>query len=108
MKYIVVDIETRLPDIHKIPKEYETYGRIAILQNGSFWHGTEKSSHPHCQIGFYYATQGNRLFLSPRGCAYGFEDFVTKEMIKFVLGKIKMRATHYIFTHELEANNDSS
>ncbi|MCB1171858.1 MAG: hypothetical protein KDK25_16035 [Leptospiraceae bacterium] len=81
----------RLPDVHHVPEGYDRYGRFAILQSGNFWFGDERSSHPHCRIGFYYATIGRQLFLSPRGVAHGFEEELTGDLLEFLLGKLGWR-----------------
>jgi len=69
----------RLPDINKeknLPKEYTKYGRFWITNN--IFHCTGiSSSHPSgIEIGGYWATDGDNLFLSARGSIVGFEELV--------------------------------
>lgn len=86
----------RLPDVHHIPEAYDRYGRLAILQSGAFWFGDERSSHPHCRIGFYYGTKRRQLFLSPRGVAFGFEEELTQDLLGFLLSKLGWRGARLV------------
>jgi hypothetical protein len=63
----------RLPDINSYTAldryGYRTYGRFAILRDGSLWVGDLHSSHPQdTEVGWYWAVSGeNKLLISPRG-----------------------------------------
>lgn len=93
---VTIITSVRLPDVHHVPDGYDRYGRFAILQSGNFWFGDERSSHPHCRIGFYYATKGRQLYLSPRGVAYGFEQELTAGLLGFLLGKLGWRGVRIV------------
>jgi hypothetical protein len=74
-----------------MPGEYSHYGRIAILNSGSFWFGVEKTSHPHCMVGFYYAVRADRLYLSPRGVAYDWQRYITDDLIRFLADRLHLK-----------------
>lgn len=76
-RILAVDLCTRLPDVdcyRNLPHRFEDYGRLAILNSGTFWSGDIRSSHPpNTREGFYWATRGDTLFLSPRGALLGWQ-----------------------------------
>ena len=87
-RILLVDLDHRLPDVDSyedVPREYERYGRCAILRGGAFWFGEVNSSHPpSTQEGFYWAVSGNVLHISPRGARYGFRDFNYQDAMEVV------------------------
>ena len=93
---VTIITSVSLPDVHYVPEGYDRYGRFAILQSGNFWFGDERSSHPYCRIGFYYATIGRQLYLSPRGVAYGFEQELTAELLGYLLRKLGWRGARLV------------
>jgi len=74
----------RLPDINDyrhLPAEYDDYGRFGVTRSEFFYVLGIRSSHDRqtC-IGGYWAVSHARdvLYLSPRGAALGFEEFVAE------------------------------
>lgn len=92
---LVVDLEQRLPDVDsyaEVPQQYERYGRCAILRSGAFWYGEVNSSHPPTtKEGFYWALEGNILYISPRGAHRGFRDYIDDEFIRRLSRKIGLK-----------------
>ena len=76
------------------------YGRAAILNTGSLWVGNEKTSHPKCKIGFYYAVSGNVLFLSPRGVASDWMDSVSDDLIRMIAKATGLKNSYRYFKIE--------
>lgn len=90
-----IDLSRRLPDVNRhsaVPPEFESYGRVAVLNSGSLWFGGTASSHPPTtKEGFYWALSGSVLHLSPRGAAWGWERHITDDLIRFLADKLSLR-----------------
>ena len=91
---LTVDLSRRLPDIDRaadIPKDLEDYGRCAVLRNGALWFAPVKSSHPaSTREGFYWALKADTLYISPRGAAWRWTDYLTPEFINYLFEKLKL------------------
>ena len=99
MKYLTVDLTHRLPDINRyenLPANYSDYGRVAITKNGMTVSGI-MSSHPSNTIaGFYWATSGDVLYISPRGCM---EDMnrIDDDIIKTLVKRVGLKSQYKYF-----------
>jgi hypothetical protein len=95
---LTVDLTCRLPDINRnrdLPPEYEEYGRFAVLNNGRFWNGDIRSSHPpNTRDGFYWAIRGSTLFLSPRGSTYNWPQVISDDLIRWLVRRLALSASH--------------
>jgi hypothetical protein len=97
MKYINIEI-TRLPDITSykhLDAEFDDYGRFGITNAGAFYVQPIQSSHlPNTKDGGYWAVKRDTktLFLSPRGCTMGFEEFVKDIIDNLLIKKIYRKA----------------
>ena len=100
-RVLTINLSRRLPDINNynaIPEDLEKYGRCAILRSGALWFGAENTSHPpSTQEGFYWAIAGDVLYLSPRGAAYRWEEFITDDIIRFVSVKTGLKRRYSRF-----------
>jgi hypothetical protein len=86
-------LNNRLPDSNFIPQEYNNYGRFAILNDNSLWFGGVKSSHPsNTKIGFYWATKGDNLLISPRGCNFNWKCELNTNVLLWLCKKLNLRS----------------
>ena len=102
MKLQKIDLSKRLPDIHKheeLSEEFDSYGRFGILQNGVYWFGGIKSSHPAVQEGFYWALKNGTLFISPRGSTYQWTTHLTQDILQWLLKKLELRSSSNFLGH---------
>jgi hypothetical protein len=106
---LIVDLTRRLPDVNRldrIPPDLDRYGRCAFLSNGAFWFGETRSSHPSStREGFYWAVDGNRLYVSPRGSTHGWAKHVTIEFVRELARRIGLRPREIQFV--LSPGSDS-
>lgn len=88
----------RLPDINdyrSLPPEFADYGRFSLTHSGHFYVLGIRSSHDwQTKIGGYWAVNHARdiLYLSPRGAALGFEDFIDEMVADGRIMEIAKRA----------------
>jgi hypothetical protein len=89
---LTIDLTRRLPDINKrvqLPREYDDYGRFAILNDGTYWNASLDSIHPqNTRDGFYWAMDGGTLFLSPRGSAMNWPAIINDHLVLWLLRRL--------------------
>lgn len=95
MDKILIDFTKRLPDINKysqLPQGFSDYGRFAITNSNNLWFAGIISSHPSdTKNGFYWATSGGTVFISPRGSNFGFPQNITQDIIVWLLKKLGIK-----------------
>jgi hypothetical protein len=100
-KILIIDFRERLPDISKarnIPRQYENYGRFAVLNNGAKWFDYANSSHPTgTKEGFYWAISRNILYISPRGADYKWKSVMTDDLLRWLIKKLGLKKEYKYF-----------
>ena len=92
MKKLTIYLNKRLPDLKKIPEEYDNYGRFGIDNKDNYFFSFAASSHPrNTKEGFYWAIKNDYLYISPRGCTLNWENYINKNIIVFLMEKFRLQ-----------------